>query len=500
MNLKDRIGKEVRIFSFFYDKGDKIPYNIFTIIEEVHPWMQDYDAFEMGNGKPFFKSESYKKRKILLTVFKTNFSEAMIGEAGEPRIFIGGDLLKSFSGDIYLLEEKLLSSDDKIEIKGLLPVRDYSSFLTFFGFKKIPEQLEKLISDKKFIRLLTNLSIKNLGYDLNTYKQLLGGILWIRYNEIYSSLDINTNKERRDIFIKINFRHFKKQNLLFEIRAYNESDEEIYADNISNDSNFVLKYSYPGGFKYLKLKVYDAEGNLIDKIDRIAFISDISFNLSYKVGELIIEEGKDKKMIEKYVRKISSTKKGKKKESLPVKSLFDSSEEYSYRKFEESLDFVFFSGSKDEEERKENKRRAKEAIMRILNSAIQTIYICDSYFGPEEIESYIYAMSYTDTTVNVLSSKERVQRWQYDEILKDIEFLEKNNYTPLRFKVLRGNKSPLHDRLIIADDNVWMIGSSLNEIGERASAIIRVPKEYAGKIKRQIEKWWNDNNITESIG
>jgi hypothetical protein len=64
-------------------------------------------------------------------------------------------------------------------------------------------------------------------------------------------------------------------------------------------------------------------------------------------------------------------------------------------------------------------------------------------------------------------------------------------------RVLRGNKSPLHDRFLVIDDEVYLLGSSLNEFGSRTTTISRVPAP--GEMIKQAETWWADNEICPPI-
>lgn len=60
-------------------------------------------------------------------------------------------------------------------------------------------------------------------------------------------------------------------------------------------------------------------------------------------------------------------------------------------------------------------------------------------------------------------------------------------------------KAALHDRFIIADEKMWMLGCSLNEFGVRATTLIRVPQAYANKMIITAEHWWNNEKLTEIL-
>ena len=69
----------------------------------------------------------------------------------------------------------------------------------------------------------------------------------------------------------------------------------------------------------------------------------------------------------------------------------------------------------------------------------------------------------------------------------------------LECRLLIGRKAELHDRFIVADDNVWMLGCSLNEFGNRATTLIRVPKDYKKKLIDRAEEWWKDDSLSVCI-
>jgi hypothetical protein len=45
----------------------------------------------------------------------------------------------------------------------------------------------------------------------------------------------------------------------------------------------------------------------------------------------------------------------------------------------------------------------------------------------------------------------------------------------IEIKVMPGQKSPVHDRFLIVDGTVWVLGASLNEFGSRGSLLMKLP-------------------------
>jgi hypothetical protein len=64
-------------------------------------------------------------------------------------------------------------------------------------------------------------------------------------------------------------------------------------------------------------------------------------------------------------------------------------------------------------------------------------------------------------------------------------------------RILRGGKSPLHDRYIVIDDDVYLLGSSLNEFGNRTTTIVKAPAPK--KMIGQAVNWWEDPAICQPI-
>ena len=87
---------------------------------------------------------------------------------------------------------------------------------------------------------------------------------------------------------------------------------------------------------------------------------------------------------------------------------------------------------------------------------------------------------------------------ELNELKQVIEDHNKRIGTRIACRVMKG-KAALHDRFIITDEKMWMLGCSLNEFGVRATTLIRVPQAYANKMIQTAEYWWNNDEQTEMI-
>ena len=147
---------------------------------------------------------------------------------------------------------------------------------------------------------------------------------------------------------------------------------------------------------------------------------------------------------------------------------------HARRKFEEALDFVFYDGDHDNTET--NIRKSNDDILRILNGASTRLYICDVFFDKKSLLRFVLPMGSRTIPVKILSGKKELKKdGRREELASAIKAMNKNGIANVECRLLIGDKAELHDRFIVADENVWMLGCSLNEFGSRATTLIRVP-------------------------
>lgn len=206
------------------------------------------------------------------------------------------------------------------------------------------------------------------------------------------------------------------------------------------------------------------------------------------------EEGNTIKTVQKYIdggRSVVGDK-------VVNNGLMDSSPEFSYRKFEEALDFVFYDGDHDNTET--NIRKSNDDILRILNGASTRLYICDVFFDKKSLLRFVLPMGSRTIPVKILSGKKELKKdGRREELASAIKAMNKKGIANVECRLLIGDKAELHDRFIVADENVWMLGCSLNEFGSRATTLIRVPKEYRQKLIDRAEEWWKDQALSVDI-
>lgn len=472
-------------------------YNLFSMLE-VFPKGMPSDTEFPPNHKNLFldrvASSDGNKEKVIFIVKEISATDDL-GFDTPSSIIIDGDEILPVSDNFECIDSGWFrKGDEASELASLIPER-----LTSVRVNRIitepDEQFDTLLKSDRIRDQIRELSVRNLGYDLTVHQHYLCNYLILRYTPFYQRLDFRSKPDGSGVFCRINYRTPLHPPLAFRFDLLNHDGNVTGSEGFFTHGEFLASFDFKNPFDRLRISVLDPDGSLIDYYDNVSFIRSIDFNMQVLAKRVEYSDGKGKsKVVDKYVSESSST--GTQRSRERIRSLFNSSPEFSYGKFEKSLDFVFFDGDKDNE--RQNVRKAKECVQRILNSARNVCYICDIFFNAGTFSEFLLDLSSLTTAVRILTSKEHLNseaRAELAEIIRKSNEVVGHN---IECHLLRG-KAALHDRIIIADSNVWMIGCSLNEFGVRASTLIRVPRNYAGKILKGVLNWWNNPDLSEDL-
>jgi hypothetical protein len=169
------------------------------------------------------------------------------------------------------------------------------------------------------------------------------------------------------------------------------------------------------------------------------------------------------------------------------------------RKHEEAAstrNFMFFEGSPAD------KLQASQIIHELLSKASFRVMLLDPYFGVSDFE-YAIGIPNLSIDVQVISSAfflhERIVKEAPPtnaHALKSVldQYTASFSRHRIQFRVLPGNnRSPLHDRYIVIDNDVYLMGSSFNEFGSRATTLIKVPTPQY--LVDRAQAWWENGTI-----
>ena len=173
-------------------------------------------------------------------------------------------------------------------------------------------------------------------------------------------------------------------------------------------------------------------------------------------------------------------------------------EEIEHQRFisdEQSLQFVFFDANKDHPE--QNERKATRIVRSILKKDSRTCFICDPYFDDYAFDKFIWPLEDMGREVHIVNCLEFLgdENKLKDTINRLHQHIKREQ---VKCHVITG-KSVLHDRFILLDNDGWLIGSSFNEFGNRASTIVKMPKSACVTLRKQVEDWINDNKTCKDL-
>lgn len=496
-SIEDYIGEQVRRISFLVKRADDGQYHhLLSVVEYLYPDMQDYDEFKAQKRNEhidFLKEEDGGKDIIFFVVDFPKLTKDYL-EAPDSYL-IGHDSVlpwkENMDGD-WMYERPVivpLHKDEKGVISSFLPKRNAAAFVNVFR-PEHPIQIDDRIKEQ-----FSKLSLRNLGKDLSLYPDYMGAVIAARYNPIYRSLDITEDATAPGVYIRINYRGEAKKKLTFRFRLYSEDNSVTELEpNHSPEGAFLAHFDFPHAFNKLDINVYDANGGLIDYYDRVVFIHRINVGMQIKSKEIHVknDKGETVKVIEKFAGEQFVI--GNPKVDANDKKIAPA---IAYQQNEDSLTYVFFDGDKDKVE--ENERKAVETVMKILNKANKRCYICDMYFTVKTLVRFVMPVKMMNVEVRILSSKEELKAKDITELKEGCEVMIERDVVNVSCRLLRGEKAALHGRFLVADDQVWLVGCSLDEIGKRATTISRVPDGYSKKILDRIEEWWNNDELSEKI-
>lgn len=132
----------------------------------------------------------------------------------------------------------------------------------------------------------------------------------------------------------------------------------------------------------------------------------------------------------------------------------------------------------------DNRESAMDFIRNLISKAKHKVLIADPYFSNLQITQFLYAVSNVEVSIEVLTSQRAFtgitgkaeERVEHAKALKaGLSHAALETQRNIHAKVLTGQNPALHDRFLVIDNNVWFMGNSLSDIGQRASMILKVP-------------------------
>lgn len=509
-NIKDLIGREVRRVSFSIQNG-KDYYLLLSVIEEMLPDMQDYDDYPKEKVRVYRSdtSNSSKTYNIYMAIDWFTLDEKFLSDPVHNYV-VNGTRYMFYSDDYRLRPSKneppfvMQDSyhDNKPEIQSVLPLRQCTKGLYSYIVKD--NVAAGIVETNDYLKKqLSEVSIKYYGADLALFPDHFGNIYIVQYNPYFKHVDFSSSDEPFGLYINFKYRQIEPTQLRVRVSSKNKAGFYSYEidETITTDKNnhFI---NLPATPDVLFVKIFDRDNRLIYYSDNMSFIKSINFSMGVKSKDVKLitmdNKGEKKETVEKFVTESHSI--GDKVDGDAIYG--EAQAKNAYLTLEKSLQFILFDG--DQTKKEENVKRAKTVVKQILGKARNRCIICDPYFNLPDLAEFVFTMQSLSVNVRILSAKEFIGKNAEQgkknaiAIHEAIESYEKRVGGNIQFRLLTGQSS-LHDRFIIADDEVWILGSSFNEFGNRVTTITKVPQQSCRRVYSMAEEWWSDSKKTISL-
>lgn len=124
---------------------------------------------------------------------------------------------------------------------------------------------------------------------------------------------------------------------------------------------------------------------------------------------------------------------------------------------------------------------ATKELRALVGGATKRIWVADPYFSPDDILRVLAASRDPQVPILVLAGGDHLRSHASGAELGDaldvtlVTCAAQGRLNPVTIRVMRGSPPPLHDRFLMVDDALWMLGSSLNAFGSRGTMLLKVP-------------------------
>jgi hypothetical protein len=508
--LKHKYTKSIRTSLLAQDKLTKKWYHLFSVFElqtdDEYSYSIPNDKWEKGcvrtkqsklDEYSFYLSiDEIASVDDALKAFNKPFENFIID--GKEISFVNTSFVKEPSGNYPLVFASNFYADKGVS--SILPKRK-SGLLVWCQIDNERKTDNKFISATvtKEMLAMQELTTEWLGFDIIQKREHVGNIYLSAPNPYFREAEMSLSTDPMGVFYKILTRKNNFEPLKFRII-------DKHGDAIALDKTFEITkqadlIELPHEPHLFELRIYNQDDDLIAIHEPATFLRSIQFGMSIKQADFHVkvesENGNKEFVVEKFSKEKPSVV-GKTKDFNPEYYFKNADKERQHIELAERKEFIFYSGAKDETEKSKLKANAKSIIREIINNANDTCYLCDPYFSSMDIVEFAFQIKNSGVKINILNSKGAVTKEEAKKIVTVINEYNNKPFGKIEARILRGN-SILHDRFIVTDKNVWFIGSSFNEFGNRATCIAKIPDSSGKLIIKEIEKWYSSDEFSQNI-
>lgn len=326
----------------------------------------------------------------------------------------------------------------------------------------------------------------NLPVDLFSRPVLWGSAHLVLPNAVFSDLDMRISRaEGHSILFDLT----PRPGQLVKGLQITVEDRRPHGPSWRQEFSVEGQYSVlhlPEEPQSITVDVQCPRRGLLYRTPPATFIRNISIGMNMVVGQRIVQlrektTGRDTSYTVDVV-KSSTSQVGETELPSALKTVLDDLYEQERRNEAEALGIQWFN---------KNVEEAEDRIRSLIAMAEKKVLIVDPYLGAEELRRFGLASQHPESKIMFLTSAMYLKNdTNAKELAAEVINIDQSDPSLLiEVKVMPGKRPEIHDRFLVLDSQVWMLGSSLNEFASRGTMMVRLP--YPRPIVHKIEEIWD---------
>jgi hypothetical protein len=472
--------------------------------QEPSPLFQSRDI-KRGTSVPMKRAELSPERKAYVARIR-------LEDPQEAVTFYRGDQgnwpLPKPLQEVRLEPPGPLVEEPPAEIPNLVPhVDDDSSFGAMLplrpGSLRVYSRLEPKGLLRKYLRpqeleSLDAFAREMLGVDLLRFSEYQGAIQLCLPNPLVRGVQEYLAADEQNLLVEFLERDgCSVSGCTLELTDLQASGKGFHLRVPVTGPHLIVPFPYPP--RSLRTRLLNPAGDCIHESTG-AFLSESSLRIQAQLGGHVrnftikSRDGSEEQYTVKTVAGEHPRYAEEDEERTVARLLREARGQRQLENLEQSRTFVYFEGGA------ESKQRASAIVRELLGQVQRRCLICDPYLSSGDVARFAPFVRIQRLPIRLLGArfflKQEIQKdseeTEGDALLRCIRQLTDLDPTlVLSCRVLRGSqKSPVHDRFLVVDDDVYLLGSSLNEFGARATTLFKVPDPQ--RLIAETESWWND--------
>ena len=470
------------------DKQDGKFYNFFSLIDLIpvnqfpSEWIQkntQRKCLSISEKYDFIIDKIKLDTKNALEYYSTDSVHFISGNKNYERIYDFGKYAELDCGDQGILIHTDWQNTESV-LNNLIP--KYRVNTRVFYKICLNSELREILVNEKFKNCFSSMN-DYLNISFYDKREYWGAYLICLPDYLLQDIDIKLGKNKDVLLVNIFPRKSKKIENLTLLLSDEQRNGTGFFFSKPLESNYTI-IPLPQKPDTLHTWIYhicsDGSIELLEE-QRSKFVKNISLGMSIKESDITYQLA-DKTVTAEGNTYISSSIIGE--NDTESQKLVNENEERRYlEKLDKKKIFMYFDGTK------EKKIIAKQTIKELLQSVKKKCIVCDPYFSMPDFENYILPITGRNCLIQIITTENKLSKtkkgdavdksagYELERMLEQLDSVFANR-SKIECYVLNNtpdDKTLLHDRFFIIDETAYLIGSSLNHFGEKATTLYKTP-------------------------